>query len=73
MRVGADAAPEEALEPLYDRITLGGFVFVEGCEDAERRAAVDALPRATAASTSRSSRSARRRRLAQGRLMVFGL
>ena len=41
VRVGADAAPDTALPALYDRITLGGFVFVEGCEDAERRAIVE--------------------------------
>jgi hypothetical protein len=41
VRVGSDAAPEEALPALYDRVTLGGFVVVEDGEDGERRAAVE--------------------------------
>ena len=41
LRVGADVAVDEALTTLYDRVTLGGFVVVDGCSDSERRAAVN--------------------------------
>ena len=30
VRVGADAAPEEVLSALYDKVTLGGFVLSRG-------------------------------------------
>ena len=37
--VSADAPVRESLEPLYERITLGGAVIVDGCGDTERRGA----------------------------------
>ena len=36
LRLGADVPPGAALELLYDKVTLGGYVVVDGHADAER-------------------------------------
>jgi Macrocin-O-methyltransferase (TylF)/Methyltransferase domain len=41
LRVSADAPVDEALGLLYDRVTVGGFVVIEGYGNRDRRAAVD--------------------------------
>jgi hypothetical protein len=41
LRVGADAEPGAALDLLYDKVTLGGYVLVDGCTASGRREAVD--------------------------------
>jgi Macrocin-O-methyltransferase (TylF)/Methyltransferase domain len=41
IRVGIDAEPGETLAAVYDRVTVGGFVLVDGYATEERREAVD--------------------------------